>query len=433
VTGTGTLEYTLTVTSTAELAQLSVVVGGSARVVAHEGAAVATTDGRARYRWDGEAETVRVVVRTAARADADPDSDRSRLATDRWLLGRVPFVEVHWRDRGDDSIQRTRPFAESSDVLAGSPAGRFGDRYALVGDLTERSRTVAGQQINLVMPSGTEGRVATDEVLRSIESAARQLRVGDRDGEVLMFALPEPSRRGGESFPARDEAWINAESAVDDPNSVWIHEYVHTRQDFALASEMSWFREASAEYYAAKLAVAQGRSTEAELYDHLQGSPTAAALTRPAAWDSRRVPYEKGARVLAILDDHIRTVTDGERSLQDVFRRLNRYDGRVTYDVFATAVATVAGQSMDAWLERYVAGANPVASFYEHPDADENVLSPVADAMRAGGPPAVFLVVAVGFSLFASVPTYAVLARTARRATASRHPREGTNPPRTHS
>jgi hypothetical protein len=236
------------------------------------------------------------------------------------------------------------------------------------------------------------------------------LAIGDRDGEVLLFALPEPARRGGESVPARDEAWLNAGSAVNDPNNVWVHEYVHTRQSFQLEPDMRWFREASAEYYGARLTYEQGRITREQMLAHFGAPRAAQRLTTPAEWSNRRVPYTKGARVLAVLDRNIRQTTSGQRSLEDVFRRMNHHDGAVSYADFRDIVASVAGHRMDAWLDRYVAGDTPIGSV-SGPPVEAGFAPALERTLGSAGQGVVFMAVSALLSFVAAFPLFLVLNR----------------------
>ncbi|PSP75895.1 hypothetical protein BRC70_01465, partial [Halobacteriales archaeon QH_6_68_27] len=231
-------------------------------------------------------------------------------------------------------------------------------------------------------------------------------------------------RRGGESVPARDEFWVRADSRLDDPENVWLHEYVHTRQSFRLATEMRWFREASAEYYAARLSYEGGYVDRAAFREHLAGGPSRATLTDPDTWADRPVPHDKGGRVLAVLDGKIRTETDGHRSLQDVFRRLNRHDGAVTYADFVRAVNGVAGTPMDAWLDRHVDGAEPVADQYHDGQTPGRNFGGVTEP----SPARTFLLVSAGLSFVAAAPLYRHLRRRERRpgnGSSNRAPRAG--------
>jgi hypothetical protein len=410
VGGTGALRYELTLSGLAEHDDVGLVVGRDATVVATTGMTTRSRDGQTWLRPTGDRDEATVSVRTTTGA-ADQSADRGEFfAADAWLLGRVPLVELRWEGPGD----RTERRRLLDDVRGASDRITAGDRYALVGAQRQRTVEAGDGEIRIVSPAGTTVEPDADDLAAALDDAADRLDVGDRGDDVLLFALGRPARRGGESIPIRDEAWVNAESPLDDPNSVWLHEYVHTRQTFVLASDMRWFREASAEYYGARLAFEQERIDRAAMRSHLDGRPRTATLTDPASWTDGKAPYTKGARVLALIDRKIRLSTDGERSLEDVFRRLNAQEGRVTYDDFEDAVAAVAGHRMDGWLDRYVDGSEPVASFYPGGPERAGPLGGLWALLADAGPGAVFLGLSVVLSGVSSVPLYRYLDRAQR-------------------
>jgi hypothetical protein len=410
---TDTIRYTLDVDTTGDLESLAVTVGSNGDVVGTTGFETVADDGRTTLEWDGESDHARVVIE----ADTDGASAGSAKYFDggEWVLGRVPFVDVTLQEAAGESPSRGRPLGDAHGALSDAAAATYGDRYALVGDQETATRRAHGQRFRLHKPAGTEIRPAEDEIFAALAAASRDLEVGDRDDSVLLFALPAPADRGGESFPIRDEAWVAADEPLDDPNSVWLHEYVHTRQSFDLAEDMRWFREASAEYYAARLAYEQDRVSGSEMRSHLGGAPVEATLTDRSSWSDARVPYEKGSRVLAVLDRRIRAETDGERSLQDVFRRMNDHEGKVTYAEFQEMVTSVVGHSMDGWLDRYVDGSAPIASVYDRGPARSGLLTVLDGGFVAGNPALVFLVTSAVFSLVAAVPLYLLLTLLNRR------------------
>jgi hypothetical protein len=410
VGGSGILRYELTLTGLSEYERVKLVVGRDSTVVAADGMTTTQRDGRTWLQVAGDGDDASVRIRTTTAAAEGPSDGGEYFATESWLLGRVPLVELRWTAPGE-GVERRRLF---DDLRGTSEDETAGDRYALVG--AQRRTTVAAVDgtIRIVSPAGTEFGPGEDALASALGDAADRLDVGDRGDEVVLFALGSPARRGGESFPVHDEGWVNADARLDDPNSVWLHEYVHTRQDFRLAADMRWFREASAEYYAARLAYEQDRIDRAAMEAHIDGAPTTAALTKPGSWDDPTVPYTKGARVLALVDRKVRLSTDGARSLEDVFRRLNEHDGPVTYADFKDAVAAVADHRMDGWLDRYVDGTAPVSSFYPGGPKRQGVLAPLVQAVDEMGTGAVFLVVSVFLSGICSVPLYRYLDRIER-------------------
>jgi hypothetical protein len=396
-TGDG-VRYALRLSPGADVDNAWVVVGGAA-VVEATGFERTASDRRTRLTWTG-AEPARVVLAVGVPRGgaADGPAGRESVATAEWAFAPVPFVELQRANDGE--IERSWPLTERAGYLAGA-RGVYGDRYGLAGPAETVTRSANGRQVAVVVPAVASPGEDPEAIADALAAAARQFDVGDRDEAVLAYAVPGV-RRGGESVPARDEFWANADSRLDTPENVWLHEYVHTRQSFRLAADMDWFREASAEYYAARLSHELGHVDRAAFRRHVAGDPSRATLTDRSTWETDAVPHDKGARVLAVLDAKIRAETNGHRSLEDAFRRLNRRDDPVTYAVFAQTVAEVAGTPMDAWLDRHVDGAAPVASQYPA------TARPTVAAVDPS-PGLAFFLLSVGFSLAAAGPLYAVL------------------------
>ena len=412
----GALRYEVSVSATqlSGTDRLWAVVVGAGTVVEAEGFERTAGDGPTRLRWTGD-ESARVVVEM-------PTSDRWR-GGEAWTFGRVPFVEL--QRAVDGSIERSWPLADRSG--RSGEAGVVGGRYALVGAGEVETRERPNGRLHLVVPAGVTLASGTDAVADSLAAASHQLDVDDSDAAVLAYAVPDSEDRYGESVPAHDEFWVRADRRLDSPENVWLHEYVHTRQSFALAPEMRWFREASAEYYAATLSHEQGLIGEREMRTHLRGEPSTATLTRPETWTGSQTPDDKGARALAALDRRIAEASYGYRSLEDVFARLNSHDGPVTYAVFAQAVAEVAGHPMDAWLDRHVAGSAPVGDPYgSDPLAAGDSLVETTGLRGTGG---AFFVTAVGLSVVAAAPLYGILSRR-QRDSGERRPPTGRAPRR---
>jgi hypothetical protein len=392
------LTYELVVAPDESVDRLWVVVE-DARVVETDGFERAG-DERTRLAWTGEgAARVALAVEVGG-----GDETGESVATDEWAFGPVPFLELQREIDGE--IARSWPL-RNADVTA---EGEFGQRYALAGPTHTVTRNESGRTARVVVPADEQVGESPETVAETLATAAGRLSVGDYDETVVGYGVPSV-RAGGESVPARDEFWVNGSEPLDSAESVWLHEYVHTRQSFALAGDMAWFREASAEYYAARLAHEQGLVSERAMRTHIDGPPSDATLTEPGSWDDRRVPYQKGARVLAVLDAKIQSESHGYQSLEDVFRRLNSHDGPVTYDVFVQTVNEVAGTPMDEWLDAHVAGSEPVADEYESGPAV--VAAGLVPAQRPTAES--FLLATVGLSLVASIPLYELLSRFQRR------------------
>ena len=319
-------------------------------------------DAPGRFAWDGTGESASLTLRPSAH----PGSDRGlSVGGAGWQFGPVPNLVVVWE--GADGTRHTvRPFADrgrSRATVIVHQAGFVGEDVALIGRATTHVRDLPGGRVRLLVPPGVEPRAPPARLLDALETVASRIETSPAaQRPTTVVVLPASVRAGGATFVDSGEAWVNEASPLGTVDNVWLHEFVHARQSMTLAREMRWFREASAEYLAARLAGDAGLTSERAIGRHLSGDEGAGAtLAAPGTWSDDRVAYTRGARVLAALDREIRSRTDDQRTLLDVFQRLNRHDGPVTREVFAATVSRVAGTDMTAWIDRHVAGPAPVA------------------------------------------------------------------------
>lgn len=326
-----------------------------------------TKDGDPGYRWDRETQSPSMtVVTTVDTTDSNGTFEGKEFAaTEAWTLAPTPKLTVAWLPASDGEWRYRQPFDESYPHQASfAAAGVLGESFLYVGQYEEYTRRADGQQFRVVVAPNATSTTPPKQALDALAASSRYL-PGKSPESVLAFVLPDPIRRGGFASSRTDEFWVHEDAALSSPSNLWVHEYVHTRQSFSLGTGMQWFREASAGYFAANASLRHDRIERTTVARAFTGKEFGnATLSNPATWSSHEVPYYRGPLVLWALDREIRSVTDGERDLRDVFERMNGHEGNVTYADFKHLVADVAGQSMDAWLDRYVTTT-------ERPDVDE--------------------------------------------------------------
>ena len=342
-----------------------------------------------RWLWNGETERPSLTFEVSVNRSGPTFEGLAWVDAGDWALARPRTAFAYrndstrwrysWRDTG--SVDR-RTHLENQ--------GTVGSSMVYLGPHETTRANVTGGSLRVVEPAAANAS-NTDRAVRSIQRASTQLRVGARDSEVTVFVAPAPLRDGGlavEGRSGRQDVWVSDRTPVAPPDNTWLHEYVHTRQSLGLGPGMRWFREASATYYAGLLSVRQGldgrdgyRAFLDTLRDHESGRVT---LSNRSDWHSDYTPYSKGTRTLATLDARIRDDTDGNRTLQDVFRQMNRKNGTVTYDDFKGMVANVSGSNHDEWLDDHVAGTAAVSVPTDpyvytgpdpHSDADDDGLN----------------------------------------------------------
>jgi len=309
------------------------------------------------HEWDEETESPSVTYSFAVnetREVTGPEgADGRYLFVDagEWALFKRPPVSTTWGWRGGEPVELSRSVETAGPGVAG-------DWMVYLGQADTRERSAHGQQFRLVVPDRASLSEAPDEILDSLTTASNQLRVGDRDDTVVAFAAPTTAVEWGVRGLQYGEAdmWIRDAEELDTVENTWLHEYVHTRQDYETTAATRWSVEGMATYYGAHLAVQQGRAPLSDLGPFLgrgEAPPqSGAVLATPSTW-ANAANYWKGSLVAGDLDRRIRIATDSERSLQTAFSRLNAHPETVGEGTLAAAVADVGGSPVRDALGRF--------------------------------------------------------------------------------
>lgn len=232
--------------------------------------------------------------------------------------------------------------------------GHVEEELGFLGGHTIHQTASSNRSFELIVPDSATMAASPRRHLATLTETVGVLQIDDEEENVTVFVAPEPIRGGGLA-PGPHSVWIHESASVE--SGVAVHEYVHTRQAYNSSKSMSWLDEASADYYTSLVLYNQNATSYRTFRDKVTTSRDAeAVLAERDTWPSVYAEYTKGRRVLAALDAKIRKETNGNRTLQAVFRRLNEHSRSepITYDVFQRVVADVAGTSLDGWLDSYV-------------------------------------------------------------------------------
>ena len=321
--------------------------GGATRVVSTTGFERSGT----RFAWDERTETPTI------RLEISPASEQfgprtTAVSGDNWTFTKIPRPAVSWSYTGAE------PTVERTATLVGD--GVATDQMAYFGAAETVTRRAGGTTVRLVVPRAATLEVGREAALETLTDAANAFDSGVESRPATAFVLPASGIEtsvGGQAFGR--SFWVRDDAAVD-ANNPWVHEFVHTRQQFRTTREFRWFTEASATYYAAVLTLHQRPSLYGEATRRIRSVDTpTATLSRPGSWQSAKVPYQQGARLLAALDARIRDETNGSKTLAAVFRRLNERaesaeSGHLSNADFLRAVEAVAGRDLSGWLRPYL-------------------------------------------------------------------------------
>jgi hypothetical protein len=233
--------------------------------------------------------------------------------------------------------------------------GYVTDFWIFVGPVQQYSRTVNGETIVLVVPEASAPVSHSETILDQLEATNRGLPIRGYNDRVTMLVLPSDGITTPWGGVARGtNAIVRGDNSATTMPSVWVHEYVHTRQHFRPSEEMRWLTEASADYYQGYETLHQRRMAYSTFERDISYSQfQSTILSEPDSWETPLAPYIKGKRALGYLDAEIREATDGERTLADVLRRVNT-NQPLTLGGFLSVVADVAGQPVATDFETYV-------------------------------------------------------------------------------
>ncbi|MFW6458495.1 MAG: hypothetical protein ACOCY6_03670, partial [Halodesulfurarchaeum sp.] len=243
--------------------------------------------------------------------------------TGDWAIASVPQASVWW------SSYRNSPRVTFNGQTAVSGDGVAGSRMVFLGEHSSLTRDVDGQPITMVVPDAASLEPTATAVLDSIEAASPYLPEPSNSRNVVI-AAPTNVDWGPYGLADRSDTWVRADEPLDTPRNVWLHEFVHLRQDFRAETDARWITEGMAEYYAAYLTLEQGRIDFTDFRDHLDRGTRSryddTVLSEPETWNSLG-NYVKGALVYGTIDRQIRVDTDGAYTARYLFERMN---GRTT-------------------------------------------------------------------------------------------------------
>lgn len=322
---------------------------GSFRVRLPDGATVTDTRGFERvgeeeWGWSESPSEPTLTYEVPVGTEGD-----TRLRGADWAILAGVDDGVSWTEFEDLEVRRTYSTA----------GGYGGDRAVAIGNVTVRSLEGPSGDTTVVAPRAIAEGVAFEEVNATVVDLEEWMPVSGANPRTNVFVVPS-----GRDFGAAGTAVGGGDFLVDEryvaPGSskgVFAHEYTHTRQSFDTGTGMAWFTEGSAEYYEERY-LFERRIDSFDWYRSavsVEGRGVADA-TLSESGDTSRAAYEKGSHVLVALDVLLRSRTDGEARVDDVFDRMNAHDGPVDYDDFRSMVAAEAGTSLDGWLDLHVRG-----------------------------------------------------------------------------
>lgn len=268
-----------------------------------------------------------------------------------WAVVDLPYYEIRWKR---PSEERAPTFRDRARV---DGEGAVGDAIAFLGAHETYTRTANDQQFRLVVPAAADLAPTPERVLDTTAAASDRLRVGDRDDQVFFVAAPTSVDWGPGGVQTGDaDYWVRADASLAGADNVWLHEYVHTRQDYEPTAETEWVTEGSADYLAARLALADGLAEFGAFAELLERGTAPryddVRLSDPGTWVDG-AQYRTGALVAGALDRRLRAASDRTATFDTVLRRMNEADDRVTAADLRSYLASAGNDTVAVEGDRY--------------------------------------------------------------------------------
>lgn len=227
----------------------------------------------------------------------------------------------------------------------------FGE-WALVGRMRAATVSIDGARLRVVSPAGRDVDPRRKAGFLAEFLSPYSLAPNAASQSVTIVSVPRSMGSRGLMYPD-DTGYVTRQAFWDgDVESVWIHEFVHARQDFRLTAEMDWFTEASAEYLSYRVMEEQYEEvSEADVRARFEsiGAYVGTELANHSTWRGSDADYHKGASLLYAVDSEIRAGSDGEHTLIDAFRAMNERERPVSVDAFVRIVERLSGEDED-WI-----------------------------------------------------------------------------------
>lgn len=254
-----------------------------------------------------------------------------------------------------------------------TPSRRFDHPrgWLMLGRFTRNEDVIAGTTVTIAAAQGVHTSPADILHLfaRALPEFTGLLQV--HPSRLLVVMGPDPMWRGGLS--GEESFFMHGARHLQSPDgsSPYLHELFHVLAPFRPTADASWVTEGLAEYYSVVLQQRTGDLDAAAAARAIQ------LFGRQGIWgqDFTRHPppslrNNSAPFVMAVLDQRIRSATDGAQSLDDVVRVLATEGGRVSTAHFLGAVRRVSGKNLGAFFRRHVySGKRPVLRRWPPPSS----------------------------------------------------------------
>lgn len=260
---------------------------------------------------------------------------------------------INWSYSGPEISYKPSYEIDGTGVISSDGA------IAYLGAYEQYTRKTHSEWLKLILPNASTLAHEPKEILDCIEAASGTLEIGPYNDEVLMIAAPSSKSNWGPTGTQFGEEgfWALDQTILSHPNNTWIHEYIHTRQNFDWDESLLWFIEGTATYLAAWVGVNQKLIDFDWFYSYLTGTTDPnATLSDPDTWASYQTKYTKGTVVTTALAAEILRLSDRQLNLMDIVREMSaiKSDEQLSVRSLQSYFEKQNIPELSAWLDRYV-------------------------------------------------------------------------------
>jgi len=255
------------------------------------------------------------------------------------------------------------PFEKKSGSFIVEMPQKYFDRpwgWLLLGRVTASSATIEGCRVTVATVPGV--KLKPKRVLRLVRGALPIMRGLFRTvpPKILIVSGPDPMWRGGLSGESSFFLHGDRPLRTPDKTSPVLHELFHVLAPFRPAPDGHWVTEGLAEYYSLEIQRRLGRLTP-------EGFARGLSLLRQyGRWNvdltktqDLAVTNNSAPLLMYALDEKVRSLTKGERNLDDALVYLASRGGRVATADFLRALNQTAGKNLAEFFTRHVFRGKP--------------------------------------------------------------------------
>lgn len=232
--------------------------------------------------------------------------------------------------------------------------GGISNGKVLIGNTTTYEVERECSSIKLLVPDSVSPESDPERTISLLDDVDAEFNIREQKPNITGIVINRDIELNGVTQGNTFVIDENVELSKHTPYNTWIHEYIHTQQNFSPSNPRSdWVTEGMARYYEMRMAYEVGfisRDTfEIGLLKTRRAIDEDSVLSDKSTWN-KQTAYVRGATVLAALDSKIRTDTEN-RTLEHIF--LSVKGNNINRDLLLKSTEHYTDEEYNSWLKTY--------------------------------------------------------------------------------